>query len=412
VFRFAVRRPRQAQAAEPQRRRLRRPPAFPVRTLVVAGLGVTGLMLLVALLGSAPSGRDSREALVELVVAAVPIQEGTKISPEMLTVQRVPLRRAPQDAVLSMAEAAGRAAARTIAQGEPITRSVLQVPDQLGGGQQVAPGMQAVSVVLSEPDALMGRVRPGDVVDLLATFYQPVPATRVVASAVPVLAVARIEIPQQGVVSDQRQQQPGRPRDPRAVVVTVAVPASAVPDVVLGSHAGRLAISVRDPREPAAVPSGGEGGSSVPRLVSGLLPKEEKASAGTQAPVQTPPPPKVSRPAMKEPPQVVQLPLPEPSRATAQRAEPAPASGVEGREPSWVASRPRGSTEGRREENLRPVEVIRGSSVSVELVSAPDGALDPRSAASRNRTAQPGQQQGQSDQPPQQPAQQQYGGTR
>lgn len=399
MFRFGLRRPGQAAAGEPQRRRLRRPPAFPVRTLVVAGLGVTGLMLLVALIGSAPSGRDSREALVELVVAAVPIQEGTRISPEMLSVQRVPVRRAPQDAVLSMAEAAGRAAARTIAQGEPITRSALQAPDRLAGSRQVVPGMQAVSVVLSEPDALMGRVRPGDVVDLLATFYQPVPATRVVASAVPVLAVARIELPQQGVVPDQRQQQQGRSRDPRAVVVTVAVPASAVPDVVLGSHAGRLAISVRDPENPMAVPSGGEGGSSVPRLVSGLLPQEQRVSSGAQAPVQTPPPPRTSRPVMKEPPRDVRLPLPEPPR----RPEPeaAPASGAGSREPSWVASRPREPAESRKDgeqESLRAVEVIRGSAVSVELVPGPDGGADPRSAASRSRA-----QQKQSEQPPQQP---------
>lgn len=371
-----------------QRRALRRPPVAPVRTLVTAGVALTAVLLLLALIGSIGGG--GREQTAQVVVASAPIAGGTTITPEMVGVTAVPVSRVPAGAFSSTSEVVGRTTARPVVPGEPITASVLEAPSaQQGGTGEFPPGMQVVSVVAQEPDAVMGRVQRGDLVDILATFYTPVPVTRVLVRSAPVLSVSRMDVQASALVQpDQRQRGQGSGQT-KLVVLTVLVPSDLVPEVVLGQHAGRVAVSVRPPQ---GGPFSGDGkeGVSVPQLVTSLVPREQESPRqDTQRPV---------REAVPPVPPVRTAPVPTLRQEEASRGESRePARRQDGQEQSaWVIVGQRGVREdpqsGReREDSTVAVEVIRGNAVSLEKVPVQGAAPSEASVVTRARSAQ-GQQ--------------------
>lgn len=112
--------------------------------------------------------------LVPLLVAARDVDPGETLDPGVLTVARHPLRYLPPGALRGPDDAAGRVAAVPIFQGEAVTARKLA---RAGGlSSVVPPGMRAYA--LAAPSGFLPR--PGDRVDVLATFPQEVlgePAT-------------------------------------------------------------------------------------------------------------------------------------------------------------------------------------------------------------------------------------------
>ena len=120
-----------------------------------------------------------------VVVAAEPLGRGTVLEEEALRVERVPGAYVPPGALASIDAAVGRTLVADLAEGEAVTRT------RVGGAggpvaSQVTGGLRAFVVSAGIP---AGVLRPGDLVDVIATFGGPRPYTDTVGSGLEVLSI-------------------------------------------------------------------------------------------------------------------------------------------------------------------------------------------------------------------------------
>ena len=122
---------------------------------------------------------------VAVVVAAETLARGTVLAEEALSLASVPSAFAPPGALRSVQDAVGRTLVADLAEGEAVTRTRIGTS---GGpvAAQVPSGLRAFVVPSGMP---AGSVRPGDRVDVLATFGGQRPYTETVATGLEVLSV-------------------------------------------------------------------------------------------------------------------------------------------------------------------------------------------------------------------------------
>ena len=126
---------------------------------------------------------------VPVAVAARDLARGEVLVPGTLRVVEVPARYAPPGAVSDPLAISGRVLLAPLAAGEPLTASRIAEPRAGPVAALVDPGLRAVPVAVEVP---AGFVRPGDLVDVLATFGGPQPHVETAAAGVEVLAVLRL----------------------------------------------------------------------------------------------------------------------------------------------------------------------------------------------------------------------------
>ena len=124
-----------------------------------------------------------------VVVATEPLERGTVLTEDALRVDRVPDAYAPPGAFGSVADAAGRTLVADLAEGEAVTRT------RVGGeggpvAAQLESGLRAFVVNAGVP---AGVLRPGDLVDVIATFGGPRPYSETVGSGLEVLSIVEDE---------------------------------------------------------------------------------------------------------------------------------------------------------------------------------------------------------------------------
>jgi pilus assembly protein CpaB len=124
---------------------------------------------------------------VAIVAAVDNVARGAVLAEEMLEVVTVPSRFAPPGAMREIARAEGRIAVADIAAGEIVTSLRLAGADSGPTSSLVPPGMRAVQVPIG---GAVG-VKPGDVVDVIATFGGGGAHTEVTGEGLEVLAVHR-----------------------------------------------------------------------------------------------------------------------------------------------------------------------------------------------------------------------------
>ena len=122
-----------------------------------------------------------------VVAAAGDIARGAVLTEDTLEVVTVPSRFAPPGAMRDLARATGRVVTADIAAGEIITQLRLAGADSGPTAALVPPGMRAVEV----PVAGAVGVKPGGLVDVIATFGGGGAHTEVAGEALEVLAVDR-----------------------------------------------------------------------------------------------------------------------------------------------------------------------------------------------------------------------------
>jgi pilus assembly protein CpaB len=122
-----------------------------------------------------------------LVAAAEDVTRGTVLTEGALEVVTLPSRFAPPGAMRDLARAMGRIVIADIAAGEIITKLHLAGTGSGPTSSLVPPGMRAVQV----PVAGAVGVKPGDVVDVIATFGGGGAHTEVAGEGLEVLAVDR-----------------------------------------------------------------------------------------------------------------------------------------------------------------------------------------------------------------------------
>ena len=124
---------------------------------------------------------------VAVVAAVDDVARGAVLAEEMLEVVTLPSRFAPPGALRDVARATGRIAVADIAAGEIVTSLRLAAAVAGPTASLVPPGMRAVQV----PIAGAVGVKPGDMVDVIATFGGGGAHTEVTGEGLEVLAVHR-----------------------------------------------------------------------------------------------------------------------------------------------------------------------------------------------------------------------------
>jgi Flp pilus assembly protein CpaB len=123
---------------------------------------------------------------VAVEVAARSLARGTVLTGSMLRERTYPSAYAPPGAVHAMHDAEGRALLTSMAAGELLTLDRLAAKGAGPVAALVPSGLRAVSVPSSLPAS---AIRPGDRIDVLATFPGPHAHTETVAAGIEVLRV-------------------------------------------------------------------------------------------------------------------------------------------------------------------------------------------------------------------------------
>jgi pilus assembly protein CpaB len=124
--------------------------------------------------------------MVPVVVAAAPVERGSTLTNETLRVAQMPSAFLPPGALRSTDQVLGETASSDMAAGEPITRTRLGAMEAGPVASLVPSGLRAFPVQAEVPPR---SIRPGDGVDVLATFGGPHPHTETVASGLEVLLI-------------------------------------------------------------------------------------------------------------------------------------------------------------------------------------------------------------------------------
>jgi pilus assembly protein CpaB len=124
---------------------------------------------------------------IAVVAAAEDVARGDVLTEEALEVVTVPSRFAPPGAMRDLTQAAGRIVIADIAAGEILTQLRLAGAGSGPTASLVPPGMRAVQV----PVAGAVDVKPGDLVDVIATFGGGGAHTEVAGEGLEVLTVDR-----------------------------------------------------------------------------------------------------------------------------------------------------------------------------------------------------------------------------
>lgn len=165
------------------RRRWSSPSKVFAALAVVCGLGAFTLVRAYAL--RLERLRPAVGPPVDVVEAARPLAKGTLLTDDMLRIAELPADFAPPGALRLLEQAAGRTLVSDLAEDEVLTRTRIGT---VGGpvASQVPSGLRAFTIPSGMPS---GAVRPGDRVDVLATFGGPHPHTETVASSLEVLEI-------------------------------------------------------------------------------------------------------------------------------------------------------------------------------------------------------------------------------
>jgi len=117
---------------------------------------------------------------VAVILARKPIPAGTPITPSLIETTVVNRSDVGPDVVRSLAELDGKAAARAISPGEPITDSALQLIDVkkgVGGverlSQAIPAGKRAMGLAVDNIASIIDMIKPGDYVDIIAVIAFP-----------------------------------------------------------------------------------------------------------------------------------------------------------------------------------------------------------------------------------------------
>ena len=153
------------------------------RNLIILAIAIALGVIAVVVANGYFSGMDERQAqiakeqkLARIVVASQALAFGTKLTPDNLRMQNWPAGSVPQGAFASLdaALADNRVALRPIVPGEPVLADKVSGKDGRATlAANLAPGMRATSIPISNVTGVAGFVLPGTSVDVLLTRQIP-----------------------------------------------------------------------------------------------------------------------------------------------------------------------------------------------------------------------------------------------
>lgn len=164
------------------------------RFLMLAGAaaGLTALMAVVYL-NKAGSGLEAAGTQVEVIVAKSDIEEGTELTPDLLTTKKIPAAYllSEDHYYTSTDDLDGRVATAPMLKDEPIYDVRTSEPNpKYGIAYLLKAGERAKSISVDSASGLAGLIKPGNEVDLVATIPDPEDNSRRIS--LPVLQKARV----------------------------------------------------------------------------------------------------------------------------------------------------------------------------------------------------------------------------
>ena len=204
--------------------------------------------LIVALLTSMFVYREFKQASAApgaatqmIVVAAQPMELGTRLDPSKLKLVSWPAGQPMEGMFTSVAETTNRALVTSVAENEPILKSKLASADSGAGLAATIPeGMRAISVAVNDVIGVAGFVTPGTMVDILVTGQSvggsngSLDITRTILENIRVLAAGqKIE-----------QDRDGKPQT--VSVITVLVNPEDAAKLTMASTQGKIQLALRN----------------------------------------------------------------------------------------------------------------------------------------------------------------------
>ncbi|HPP75512.1 MAG TPA: Flp pilus assembly protein CpaB, partial [Armatimonadota bacterium] len=246
--------------------------------VLAALLGVITSILVYRFLENAQAA--SKNIMVPLVVTTQEILPRTVIDPTMLTLVRIPLSDYPPKAFRDPEDIVGKVALTKMPKNAPIkSDDVADKGVKLGLSYTIPPTMRAVTVAVDPVTAVGGYLKPGDHVDVVATF-------RIDRQAVAKLVLQDVQLLALGtrVEKDRMSNDGARPalsggKDTATLLVTP----SDAEKLVLAENEGKLRLILRPVGDVARIPSPGV--SSLAVVGSGAKVDVQPAEQSAPAPV-------------------------------------------------------------------------------------------------------------------------------
>lgn len=192
---------------------------------------------------------DAQYQPVSVVVASADLRPGVLLSGQTVALREVPRAFLHSEAVLAgnWSGIAGRVLARNVRSGEPILMSHLAQEVGAGFSSQLIEGMRALTFPVDEEASISGMLSPGDRIDIFfTTTSRNETVTLPLLLNVPVIATGVRTVTNENYLSDR--QQSGQYR-----TVTVSVTPEDAARITLAQDAGKITITLRQPRDDAQV---------------------------------------------------------------------------------------------------------------------------------------------------------------
>jgi len=227
--------------------------------LTLAALGLLGVFVLVA--GYVADVRAEVDPKVTVLALAKPAERDKAISDDMVKTMELPRRWAPQTALRDRARLIGQVAMADIPAGSVLQEGMIGSPPELASGER------EIAILVDAETGVAGKISPGSIVDIVATFpgdqQQGVKAeSNVVVPGARIIDVGRPELKGGNGVQEQAA-------DPAQVVpVTFALqPREALTVTYAESFAAEVRLALLRPGEESELkakqrvyrrPSGGQ----------------------------------------------------------------------------------------------------------------------------------------------------------
>lgn len=239
--------------------------------LIAISLGLTSAFLVHQYLSSlAPM---NHQEMADVVVASRTIRPNATIARDMLQMRQVPAETVHPDALRTFQEAQGRIVSQEIIGGETVLERRLLPPGRVPSMSFVIPSDQrAVTIAVNEVKGVAGFVKPGDKVDILATFDTERPTTITVLENVMVLAIS------------QNMEADTNPQGRLSTSVTLALNPQQVERLTLAEEQGSLRLALRPPEASNLASRQGTDVDSLHPLA--FARSRQSASAAQETPVQ------------------------------------------------------------------------------------------------------------------------------
>lgn len=184
-----------------------------------------------------------------VVVAAIDLSWGSKLSPDVLKAISLPIENLPTGYHSNIDDVGGRVLINKVVANEPILESKLApIGTKAGISGLIDKERRAMSVKVDEVIGVAGFIYPGSNVDVLATIRQGAgikePTTKVILQNVPVLATGtKMEVKEGETIA--------------VSVVTLEVLPKDAEKLALAATEGRIRLAMRNPIDDKSVETAG-----------------------------------------------------------------------------------------------------------------------------------------------------------